>query len=70
MTSSNWSDGRKKLSQFKSSRIGQDVMDLQLGPSFDLLGPITHAISAKDYVVQYTQSLEFEQMSDAKLRQM
>jgi hypothetical protein len=45
-------------------------MDLQLGPSFDLFGPITHAISAKDYVVQYTQRLEFEQMSDAKLRQV
>jgi hypothetical protein len=45
-------------------------MNLNLGPSFDLFGPITHATSAKDYVVQYTQSLEFEQMSDAKLRQM
>ncbi|CAO3668934.1 unnamed protein product [Umbelopsis ramanniana] len=65
-----WAEKVKTFSQFKSGRIGQDVMDLQLGPSFDLFGPITHAISAKDYVVQYSQRLEFEQMSDAKLRQV
>ncbi|KAH8547620.1 hypothetical protein BGW37DRAFT_510212 [Umbelopsis sp. PMI_123] len=65
-----WAEKAKAHSQFKGRRIAQDVLDLQLGPSFDLLGPITHATSVKDYVVRYTQSLEFEQMSQVQLRQV
>lgn len=54
--------------QFKSRRIAQDVMDLQLSPLFDLFCPITHPNSVKDYLLQYSQTLEYQQLSQTKLR--
>jgi len=63
-----WSQKVKTSIQFKSRRVAQDVIDLQLTPAFDLSGPLTHSQSVKDYLLQYSETLQYEHLSQTKLR--
>lgn len=56
-----WAQRVKASIQFKSRRVTQDIVDLQLMPAFQLLDPITHQ-DTDQYILEYSHSLEYQQV--------